>query len=268
MMPVDCVLVRHAESEGNAAQHASQKGDSRHYTDEFRARHSSSWRLTDRGIHQAEAAGAWIRANLNGGRFDRAYVSPYIRALETAARLNLPDVRWRQNLYLRERDGGDLEPLTDTERRQQFTHTLERRQTEPFFWTPPNGESIADTCGRIDRVLETLHRECSDKSVILVLHGETMWAFRVLIERWSSQRFVERHTSKKPEDRIHNCQVIHYTRRDPDTGTLAPHYTHVRSVNPTAEPPIRNVWEPIIRETFSSDDLLAYVQQTPRMIAG
>ena len=35
----------------------------------------------------------------------------------------------------------------------------------------PNGESIAQLCLRIDGVLHTLHRECSDKRVLVVCHG-------------------------------------------------------------------------------------------------
>ena len=62
------------------------------YTDEFRARHSSSFRLTERGCKQAEKAGAWIRKEFPG--FDRYLVSEYLRALETAALLNLPGADW------------------------------------------------------------------------------------------------------------------------------------------------------------------------------
>jgi broad specificity phosphatase PhoE len=62
-MPVDLVLVRHGESEGNIAHALSKSGDDRHYTPEFRARHSSTWRLSDRGVEQARIASASLRPN-------------------------------------------------------------------------------------------------------------------------------------------------------------------------------------------------------------
>lgn len=46
-------------------------------------------------------------------------------------------------------------------------------------------------CG-IDRVLHTLHRECSQKRVIIVGHGMVMCAFVVRIERLTATQFLQR----------------------------------------------------------------------------
>ncbi|MFA4954803.1 MAG: histidine phosphatase family protein [Patescibacteria group bacterium] len=265
-MPVDLVEVRHGESEWNVAMHRSRRGDNSDWTEEFRARHSSSARLTLQGQSQPAKAGEWIRENLWGGRFDRCYVSPYVRATETAGLLQLPDARWYLDIYLRERDGGVMEQMNDDERRAAFTRSMELRQAEPFFWTPPNGESVATTCGRADRVLETLHRECSDRRVIMVLHGEMMWGLRVCIERMSPRRYRELQLSTDPKDRLHNCQIIHYTRRDPETGRLSKTVDWMRSINPVDPSTSRNTWEKIVREAYSNDDLLALAEKYPRMI--
>jgi hypothetical protein len=52
-MPIDLVLVRHGESEGNAARRSSMDGDNSVFTEEFCSRHNSrlgasGWRLVER----------------------------------------------------------------------------------------------------------------------------------------------------------------------------------------------------------------------------
>lgn len=68
--PLELVLVRHGQSEGNEAVARSQRGDLSAYTPEFKNKHSSTYRLTDKGIEQAKVAGQWIRENI-GDKFDR-----------------------------------------------------------------------------------------------------------------------------------------------------------------------------------------------------
>lgn len=267
MMPIDTVMVRHAKSELNEAQHRSMEGDDSLWTEALRSRHSSSVRLSPIGRTQPSIAGKWIRENLWGGRFDRYYVSPYPRACETAFGLDLPDARWYLNLYLRERDGGEFEGLNEEERRAAFARSVELRSSEPFFWTPPNGESVAVSCGQFDRVLDTLHRECSAMRVLMVMHGEKMWAGRVCLERMSSRRYRELQMSRDPRDRIHNCQILHYTRRDPETGKLSKTVDWMRSINPLDPTKSRNVWERIVRPVYTNEDLRAIVEQYPRTMS-
>ena len=42
------------------------------------------------------------------GSFDKAYVSSYARAMETAACLDLPSVRYHVHIFLREKETGTL----------------------------------------------------------------------------------------------------------------------------------------------------------------
>ena len=100
MLPIDIILVRHGQSEGNKANKASRHGDNSFFTPEFHNRHSRSFRLTDCGIDQAIAAGEWLKANVPMP-LDRFYVSDYIRAKETASYLKLPDAKWRVEFQLR-----------------------------------------------------------------------------------------------------------------------------------------------------------------------
>lgn len=101
-LPINIILVRHGQSEGNIANRASREGDNSFFTPEFRDRHSRTFRLTDKGIGQAKAAGKWIKKNVSMP-LDRFYVSDYVRAKETAYYLNIPQAEWRVEFQLRER---------------------------------------------------------------------------------------------------------------------------------------------------------------------
>lgn len=264
-LPIDLVLVRHGQSEGNAAKRLSEKGDHAVFTEKFMNRHSASFRLTDLGRSQADKAGEWIRKEFPA--FDRCFVSEYLRAMETAAHLALPNAEWRADFYLTERDWGDLDICPENEREEKFGDALKRRVAEPFFWRPPNGETFADLCLRVDRVLHTLHRECQDKRVIIVCHGEVMRAFQIRIERMSQTRFRELTFSKEPEEKIYNCQIIHYSRREKGVGKLTPHIEWVRTIRPTTEPVVVSEWLRIERPKYSNETLLDIVSHTPPMIS-
>lgn len=261
VLPRDFVLLRHGQSEGNLAKRRLEAGRRGVYDQALRDRHTRSFRLTDLGRQQALRAGEWLRTEFPG--FDRYIVSEYARAMETAALLDLPKANWYPSFFLTERDWGDLDKCTEAERESRFGEDLKRRHVEPFFWRPPNGESLADLCLRLDKVLETLHRECHDKKVILVCHGEVMWAFRVLLERMPQQRFRELHLSSNPLDRLHNCQVLHYTRRNPATGRVDRHANWMRSIRPADDPVWQSGWQEIERPRYSNADLLQVVEGYP-----
>jgi NAD+ kinase len=264
-MPDNLILVRHGESEGNLARVYSRKGDDSKYTSEFKNRHSSLLRLTDKGREQAKAAGDWIKGNV-GEKFFRYYTSEYVRAMETAACLDLPEATWFSEFYLRERDWGDMDITSDEERRTKFADAMKRRELDSFFWVPPGGESLAQMCLRIDRVMQTLHRECDGKDVIIVCHGETMLGFKVRLERMSQESFREYESSPKPFSHIHNCQIMHYTKKDPVSGKISPYLNWVRSVCPWDTSLSTNKWEAIQRSRYSNKDLLAIAHKHRRIL--
>jgi broad specificity phosphatase PhoE len=213
-MPEDLVLVRHGQSEGNVAIQAAKNGDTSHYTDAFMTTPDHHWHITDEGVAQAKCVGDFLNATM---RIDSHYVSPYIRTRETAAAMNLRGAQWRLNRSLRERDWGDIGsvPKSVFDDDPMLARNSLRRRIDPLYWTPPNGESIATVAeNRVRNVLDTLHREASDKRVLAVTHGETMLAFRLILERMSDAEFVV--TSEDKAETIKNCEVIHYTRRHPD----------------------------------------------------
>jgi NAD+ kinase len=236
------------------------------FTEEFCKRHSSEQRLTERGREQAIETGAWLRDN-GMHHFDRYMVSGYIRAVETASLLSLQNAVWYQDFYLRERDIGEFDTIPETEKAERFPSSYERYKRDPFYWTPPNGESLAQLCMRIDRVLDTLHRECSDKRVIIVCHGLVMWAFRIRIERWTPADFLRESTSLDPARRINNCQVIQYSRRYPTVSAeLSRHCDWVRSQCPSMHGHPDTSWRKINRPTFTNEHLGRIAERAPRLI--
>lgn len=256
-MPIDLVLVRHGESEQNLASRMKNTGVDL-YTPEFRARHVSQHRLTSKGCEQAKVTGQWLKQN-NLGHFDARFVTEYVRGRETAGLLNIDGTPWKQDPNLREREWGNLDTLSWEERQDQATQALRFRDTDPFYWIPPNGESMAQLTRRLLPFFDTLHRECFDKRVIVVCHGEVMWALRTMIERMSVDRWMKLLATPKPGDRIFNCQILHYSRRNPETGQLANHLDWLRSVCPATPSNSSPSWEKIIRPRYTNEELLASV---------
>lgn len=264
-MPIDLVLVRHGESEGNLANRLSRRGDHSAFTKEFKERHSSQWRLTDRGIWQAEKAGEWIKENISEV-FDRYYSSEYVRALETSARLNLEGAHWGREFYLRERDWGQLDVMSHEERLERYADELKRRERDGFYWAAAGGESMANSCLRTDRICDTLHRECEPMKVVMVCHGGTMVAFMVRLERMTQARFLNIEQPCHPHDMIHNCQVLHYTRRNPENGETDEYLNWVRSVCPWDTSLSKNGWRFIKRKKYTNEELLDEVEKVPRIV--
>lgn len=269
MMPIDLVLVRHGKSEGNAANRRSRRNDHSDFTPEFRDRPSSLWRLTDEGIDEAARTGIWIKENI-GSYFDKYYVSEYIRAIETAANLKLPDAKWYLEFYLREREWGEMDVMPANERDEKFADVMAWRKRDVFYSRPRGGESHADLCLRVDRVLDTLHRECSDKKVIVVAHSEVIWAMRIRLERMN-QKTYEYIWNDMPKDEFekyyknYNGQVIHYTRRD-ERGRVHPCFVRVRSVAPSELGKTPGDWREIKRMSFTNNELQSIADEVKRLV--
>ena len=253
-LPLNLVLVRHGQSELNVAHQRDREGDPS-LVILGKDRHCSSFPLTELGRKQAELAGVWLRENFSRG-FDRYEVSEYVRAMETAALLGLPNANWFLNSYLIEREWGDLDGFPLNARELLFAQTLKMRNVQPFFWRAPNGESFNDLCMRADRILDTYSRKCSDGSVICVNHGELILALIMRIERLTVDMAIRLLRSKKNEDQIWNCQIIIYSRQNPDTGEVSERMEWVRMVRPTTEPVTDFGWRKIVRPSFTNEQLM------------
>lgn len=158
--------------------------------------------------------------------------------------------------------------MPESERYEQFAAELAARREDPCYWRPPGGESLAEVCLRVDWVLGRLRRECVGQRCILVTHEDVMWAARFVMERFTQERWREMLLSADLREKIHNGQVLHYTRRDPESGELGPRMQWVRSVCPWDPARSPDRWESIEPPRFSNDELLSSVTATERLVDG
>src|SRR5947207_2569064 len=103
---VHLVLVRHGESIRNYLTDLARAGHPALLVQHLRTcPEESEWPLTELGLRQAAIAGDFIRAEI-GSSFDKGFVSPFVRAQQTAAGLGF-DINWQIDPLLRERLWGD-----------------------------------------------------------------------------------------------------------------------------------------------------------------
>lgn len=262
IMPKNLIIVRHGQSEGNIANRKSRRGDhSAFENDDFAKRDSSHYRLTDLGVIQAQKADEYIKTL--GLDFWRHYSSNFLRARETAALLDMPDSNWYLSNELVERSWGDLDAMSDPERKLKFGDALNKRHQEAWFWRPPQGESLAGVSTRVRDILGTIHRESEGDNCVIVCHGETMSVIRSDLERWTPQDFAK--NFKNEAEDIGNCSVLHYSRTDPKSGAESEYLSWVRLVS-VAGDGANFDWRKIERKTFSSKALLESLVEYPRII--
>jgi NAD+ kinase len=261
-MPIDLVLVRLGESEGNLA---NNKGGQQLLTEDSLNRANCDQRLTTKGRKQAEAAGEWIRENIPHPFF-RYYVSPYAKAKETAALLNLSGAKWDVHPVLRERYWGRMEMSSRGELIRRFQKELRAMKEDSFYQSPSGGESLAATYDRVKPFLDIVVLECAGKSAIVVCHGELIWMLRMWLERLTPEMFLALYGSPDRSLRIMNGDIIHYTRRNPENGESGGHLDWMRLVCPDSPQFPPGAWKEIKRRFFTNEELLAEVGEIPQLI--
>lgn len=270
-MPNHLVLVRHGLSEGNFARDMAKTGDHTYFDDNFRERPGHEWRLMPEGVEQAERAGIWIQEHVIKSYglpgFGRYVYSPHRRTRETAASLGLPNAEWRMNRMLRERSWGEIEDLNREQHEELYPRNYSWQKRDKMNWAPPGGESIVQISdGRVREFFDTLHRDHDQKgveSVIAITHGEWIWAARLALEYMFNEDWET--MDNDPAEKIHNCQVVHYSRLNPTTGEPADYLKWMRSVNAGGGETGQGEWRESSRKVLSNDQLLQQVEQLPRL---
>ena len=212
-MPLDLYVIRHGESEANVIVQAGEQGDNSLYTQDNVTVPDRSWRLTATGRKQADCIGRWLVSQQQ--LFDRYMVSPYVRTRETAATMALPKAKWEENRVLRERSWGEINTITKDEFKNNYARNWNFKNTDPLYWRPPAGESIADVAeDRVHNILTSLSRKSDSESVVMVTHGDFMLALMLTIEDLADEEFL--HRADSDDWKITNCAcTIHAATRKP-----------------------------------------------------
>jgi hypothetical protein len=92
-----------------------------------------------------------------------------------------------------------------------------------------------------------------------------MWAFRLVLERISDERYFE--LDEDESETLRNCEVLHYTRLDPVDGTQASHLSWLRRAAPVMTDDKWVVeatpWLKVRFQMYSNDELREQVAKVP-----
>lgn len=264
-MPSELVLVRHGQSEANVIQKMFKENPDAEAPEGFFDRHDSEMRLSEKGIEQAQATGAWLLEHFPDG-FDRYIVSPHVRTVETAENMAV-DGDWIIDDRWRERDWGEYGVVNEVIREQVYGISKQLKEQNKWYWCPPGGESLATGVRlRFEDVLDTLHREAEGERVLVVTHGEMIDVARFVLERLTPIEWLAQ--DKDEAYNIGNCQIVHFSRTDPMTQERAPKMLWRRSLNPFNPDYDWNDggWSSITHRRYSDADLAGQVALFPPML--
>jgi len=262
LRPTELVFVRHGESEANVFYQAAKERHIGH-SEEFRNKPNSEMELTPPGVEQAIAAGEWIKKNINGGYFNQYYVSSFKRARHTAGYLHLPEAEsravWKIRDYLREQDYGYFDNVPREEQIERYPEIMASKDRDGVYWKRLGGESMAELAFRTKLgIIQTLYREAPEKNAIVVAHANLLWAVRIVMEGLTYEEYNSLDNSNRPLEKMNNCQVLQYTRINPDNpAEISDNFRWMRSVCPWNTRLSTNNWRLIERPKYSNGDLLA-----------
>ncbi len=269
-MPNDLVLVRHGQSEANIIQTADKTTSPHPRAADLNDRPDWQQRLSPLGIEQAKQARIWIDENLGGvGSFGARYVSPFLRARETAAYLGGETCGgWTIDDRVAERSWGVYGIVPRPERRSQFPLTQKLHEATPWYVRFDGGESMPDVYGRFRDFQGTLHREHFGQRVILVSHGDFINVARYGVERMLPEEWEA--MDRDPRYTLRNCSITHYSRVDPlDPSDVREKLRWRRMVYPDAiaESPDGGEWVELAdRRRYTGAELLTQAEIAPRLI--
>jgi broad specificity phosphatase PhoE len=186
------LLVRHGESIGNAAASRAELEGSETIDVAMR---DADVPLTETGMRQATAVGAWLAGLDPQHRPTRAWTSPYVRAASTgelAIAESGIELRLRVDERLRDRELGITDMLTTRgfEARLPF-EAQRRRWLGKFYYRPPGGESWADMVLRARSVLSDIDLIDDGERVMVVCHDAMILILRYVCEGLNEAQLLE-----------------------------------------------------------------------------
>jgi broad specificity phosphatase PhoE len=210
--------------------------------------------LSDEGIRQAKIAGKYIKRNFP--HINIGITSPFLRAIQTASKLNL-DIKWQINNLVFERDGG-FRHLND--RSKKF---VKHYKQNAYFVTQQGEEKLYSTSLRAAEFLRYT-KHLTGKTVLVSTHNEFMHVMRSVIEELPVNQFLHDFDDKK----IPNCGIMVYTRKNPkNPKDIKGFYRWRKVIDPVNPDKSWNDgrWTKIPKvRLFANEDLLEIIDNAPQ----
>ena len=141
------------------------------------------------------------------------------------------------------------------------------KSRDAFYWTPPNGESIAHLTLRTERVIYWIRNHVPENgSALIVTHKDVMESLRIRIERISQMDYKEKVDDPPNQHKLQNASILQYTRRNPKTNEIVPHYRWMKILTPwLGKYYIPKDFEPIIMKHYGNSELIGEVSNVPHI---
>ncbi len=209
--PAKLVLIRHAESERNKALNGALFLSDPTALEKVGKIPDHKISITEHGKFQAEKTSPKL-LEIHGIP-DVVFHSGYMRTKQTAESvLSSYGVKplLKEDLSLREREGGYTHTLLESEKEKHFPYLQEYWDiVGGLFARPIGGESLMDVIeNRLRPFLEYLNKNYAGKTVLLVTHGRVIQCFRFILDEMTWEKMEEYLEDKKSTPT--NCGVSTY----------------------------------------------------------
>lgn len=270
MYPLNLILIRHGESEGNLAKFKALSENNNELYEKLESRKNPFYRLTQNGREQIEYTSRWLKENIKF-KIDNFYSSEYIRALETALLLDIEYAHWEIKTYLREKDNGMLSGLSPDFKTENYSQEIKRKEDSLFYYAAPGGESVINCINRAESFLNSTINKTTDKtitptekSILCVCHGGIMNSFRLLIENIRGTDINKIKKMLSGDEQIYNGQILWFSRKNPFTNKINPNYKWLYTICPWKIKTINydlKDWTEIKPKLYNNDELEDIINQ-------
>lgn len=260
--PLRLVLIRHGESESNIVQHYQKQGENFALEGKINSRVDWKQRLSPHGREQARVAEKNLRQIYGGlNFFDKRYVSPFIRARETAVLLSgVGDFLWRIDDRLSERIWGIYGVVSRQEQRSHFPLTARLANDDPWYIRYDGGESLFDVYNRFKSFRAKLGRKHSGENVLIVAHKQLIQTACYDIEKMLPEDWDR--LWQDPRYDVPNLGLVEFSRVNPfDARDIREDFTWRRIIN-LGEKNLRGVdnWEEFVADkSFMTEEIMAQI---------
>ena len=210
--PATLWIARHGQSAGNVARDSAEERGLPLIDLQTR---DADTPLSQLGMEQARAMGAWFSRMPDTERPNVVFTSPFVRSQQTAwavtDALGIPRSEIEVDERLREKEFGILDRYTVQGIRSTFPELAEQRAlVGKFYFRPPGGESWCDVILRLRSVVEVLRRDHVADRVLIVAHQVIVNCFRYLLEHLDEAAIL---AIDRQAD-VPNCGLTEYALQD------------------------------------------------------